>query len=1019
MIKIYKIFAVGVLVLWLPNLLKSQNIDHQFKPFLRAYPSLHKTIVQSDGKIIVVGNVESVGYVKTSGLVRLHTDGSLDMSYTPPHKIWALYYGNGVDTRNRLYLMEERENYSTRLNRILSDGSVDEAFKINEDTGNIHSFDIQGDKCIVNASIWNHRGSENYILRLGEDGKIDSSFTVLQRDKAYMKPVVQADGKVLVYGIENDAPFIIRLNQDGAIDDTFQFTGELRGNHPSIQNIIPQKDGKCIVYGYFDFYNNTPSPGLLRLNADGSLDQNFVLPGPTANAFRNTLSAIFQLPSGKYVVTGYNYEQEKGSFTRLIWLNEDGSLDNTIESHEIFRSFHQNGGSIGSIAYSEGRTLVSGSFYKVDDKQVKGIVAFDESGNIITDFSPDLGGKATIEKAVLAKNGDIILAGNFYEINKVKANSIARISSGGEVVAEFSENIGIGPDGRIEGLAEQKDGKILVGGGFRKFNGQDKSGIIRLNEQGEIDEEFKSDIYLPYVGPGVNDIHVFEDSSILLAGRIEKGYENERYSNLIKVDNKGAIDKSFFPKSQNDWIQISDVLVSDESILIGGTTYKDDWQTVGYLRKLNLDGSLDSTFIVDTKLEPYGIHAISLTKNNTIITAGGHVFGYSDNDVNPIVQSSLEGEVQDIYSVGVNGNSSISEIFPNTDSTYILAGSFNKINRVSRKSLAMFDLKGRVYNDFRFDLDRSAQGVIRENEEHVLVYGSFSQVNDFPGFSGIVRLNIATPRPPSDLLVSVDKAMGIKLQWQDSSDYETGFRIYRQSGDSSAYVLVDSVDANVTTYWDQDVNPASTYAYMVVSIGDTLVSDFSNTARATTSEISLPGAPAGLTVALKNDNLYLSWEDLSDNEIGFIIERAEGDSFVAIDTVFIPSYTDSGINTEAAYRYQVKAYNVAGESAHSEEVTYIPQLITAIGDKIEVSENAFPNPSKGAFTVKVETQGLQKSDLSLYDLQGKAIRGLKVEIDKQSLKLDLSAYQEGVYFLIVHPKALERAKVFRLIRRNQ
>ncbi|WPP52879.1 T9SS type A sorting domain-containing protein [Catalinimonas niigatensis] len=980
-------------------------------------------LLQSDGKIILEGDIESYGYVKTSNIIRLNTDGSMDAAYRLPY-YKEPFMRMKIDSRDRLYLEEYSDDgYSRRLIRMLSNGSRDEEFQIDQSLGYINQFVVQGDKCIAFVDVWNNGVHEISLIRLDDSGKVDGSFSKYSKKDHNIHPVVQSDGKILVYGaayitdengIYHDKPFMARLNENGTIDETFQLKGELKGDYPNIQQVVPQKDGKYIVHGYFDFYDNTPAPGLLRLNADGSLDHSFILPGPTANAFQS-ISSIYQLPSGKYIAVGYDYEYEKGSFRRLIWLNEDGSLNHTLKTHEFYAYSFQSGELYNIISQGE-KILISGGFNRVDDTYVKGIVALDAQGEIITAFAPDLGGKPYISKTIQSKDGGLILAGNFTEINGVEANNIAKLSLSGKADPIFSEHIGKGPSHEVYSLAEQEDGKILVGGGFREFNGQLKSGIVRLHEDGSLDMNFDRNNFLTNLYPNIYAIAIIDNNNIFLGGSINS--YNSNIQDLVKIDSVGAIHTSFQPELDARDFFIYDLAVSEKHIIVGGSSYDSLGYTIGRIEKINLDGTADSTFFAKNSVKPNGINSLLLEKNEMIIAGGNHVYGHGDGDTNPLIQINVEKQFIDMYSVGVNGFSTIREILPAFDTTYILAGQFNKINRVSRKGLAMFDLKGRVYNDFRFDLNGEARGAIREDEEHVLVYGSFSQINGFPGFSGIARINITTPRPPSDLLVSVDKALGIQLQWLDSSDYETGFRIYRQSGENEEYVLIDSVAANVTTYWDQDVDPASTYAYKVLSTGNALASDFSNTARVTTSEINLPTVPVGLSASLNSGSIYLAWEDKSDNEIGFIVERAAGDTFVPIDTVYSNSYTDVQGDLQTEYRYQIKAYNVAGESAYSEKAIYAPQLVTAIGEEIEADERAFPNPSSGIFIVKVETKSLQTSDVSLYSTQGKDMKGFGIEIGNQSIRVDLSAYQEGVYFLKVRTKYSAESKVFRLIRRN-
>jgi|GEM_PF-1345313 len=66
--------------------------------------------------------------------------------------------------------------------------------------------------------------------------------------------------------------------------------------------------------------------------------------------------------------------------------------------------------------------------------------------------------------------------------------------------------------------------------------------------------------------------------------------------------------------------------------------------------------------------------------------------------------------------------------------------------------------------------------------------------------------------------------------------------------------------------------------------------------------------------------LTLSWNDNSDNEEGFKIERSlDGSSFEQIATVAVnvATYTDDTVEDNQSYTYRVRAFNQFGDSGHS------------------------------------------------------------------------------------------------------
>ncbi|WKN42527.1 T9SS type A sorting domain-containing protein [Tunicatimonas pelagia] len=999
-----------------------QNIDPLFNPFIRTHAAANGMVVQSDGKVLVGGDIESVGYEKVPTIVRLTENGQLDKSYQIPYENWQTY-GMSLDSKDRLYLIKESQGWRRDLTRLLANGTVDNQFLVDESIDHVNHITTQKDKCILVISHWDGNAAIERVLRLDENGNIDSSFKEYQMKDAFLKAAVQPDNKILIYGTnyQDNHPIMVRLHEDGKVDEAFQFSGELRGDYPSIANILAQKDGKYLVYGYFNFYSDIPVPGLVRLNKDGSFDNSFILPGPTANAFRGTLRSIQQLSSGKYAALGQNYSGEKGSFYRIIWLNEDGSLDNTLETYELFAAFNQYHWNL-EMDYHQGQLFVSGGFSSVNNIAVKGTIAINEQGQLNTNFLPDLGGKPSVNDAVLTDDGSLIISGNFSEIDGVSTNSIAKLSSDGKVDEAFSSNISIGPKVRINTIALQPDGKVLVGGSFKLSNGHELSGIMRLKSNGKLDQSFSSEINNS--GGGTTNIHLFEDGSMLVAGH-SNYFTNTAYRNLIKLDSTGAVDYSFVPEVE-DGVNISEMLVTEEGILIGGDRWAEvgstgQYTNVGYINKLDFTGRADSTFSKEATVG-YKTTALALTIDNNILAGGMSAGGYGSHDITPIIQMKPNGELIDRFSVGV-GSYEIpffSSIVATSDSTYILTGSYDRINRVARKGLSMFDLKGRVYNDFRFDLDGTSQGILFEDEgrSQAIVYGSFLAINDLSGFSGIARLNLKAPRAPSGLQVSIDESQGIVLQWQDSSDYEMGYRIYRSSENANGYELIDSVGADVTIYVDQNIDPATNYSYRVVSIGDGIVSGNSNAVQVSTSSLSIPKKPEGLNATWSNSSLYLNWNSPVDKVMGHYIERAKGDKFTIIDTVNVGYnyYYDTLANREKAYEYRIKAYNIVGESEYSTRIEYVPALVTSITEEVNFIEKVYPNPSSGVFTLEVDVESISLSTIQVYNTHGALYRDVPYIVGDKEVTVDISSYKTGVYFLVIKNQEGLTPRLFRLLK---
>jgi hypothetical protein len=181
------------------------------------------------------------------------------------------------------------------------------------------------------------------------------------------------------------------------------------------------------------------------------------------------------------------------------------------------------------------------------------------------------------------------------------------------------------------------------------------------------------------------------------------------------------------------------------------------------------------------------------------------------------------------------------------------------------------------------------------------------------------------------------------LEWNDASDNETEFRLYRRDG-AGLFVLIATIPSTDTpgavalvAYQDTGLTPEMTYTYRVTAF-DLAVGESapSNEALVDTGVV-VPDvlAPINLTALLGGDAAAptgeLAWTDMSDNETDFLVYRRDGAApdFILVATVPTTdmagtdvgmTYQDPILDPSTTYTYRVTAYNLAdGESAPSNE----------------------------------------------------------------------------------------------------
>ncbi len=169
------------------------------------------------------------------------------------------------------------------------------------------------------------------------------------------------------------------------------------------------------------------------------------------------------------------------------------------------------------------------------------------------------------------------------------------------------------------------------------------------------------------------------------------------------------------------------------------------------------------------------------------------------------------------------------------------------------------------------------------------------------------------PSVPGGVIVSATSTSQVSVSWNASTD--TG-----GSGLAGYHVYRDGTQVTTTTgasYADSGLSASSLYCYTVVAYDNAgNNSSPSSQACATTMAAAStdPAAPSNLaTMGVTATSITLNWQDNSDNETGFQIQRATSPdgpwSVVGSTGANTTSYTDTGLDPTTTYYYEVVAFN--------------------------------------------------------------------------------------------------------------
>jgi uncharacterized delta-60 repeat protein len=315
--------------------------------------------------------------------------------------------------------------------------------------------------------------STNFIESITEEGDFDGVYQNAEVTSVEVFDIArQADGKAVAAGRRvfgrravSSKLVVFRLEANGALDEDFgngglvEFEDATLGTHNQARAILVDPDGRLVIAGSRD-----DALMVIRLNADGSIDQSFGNGGIFAGAAQdpNAANSLARVSSGGYRVTTAD-----GTSCRVVGLTSNGAVD----------------------------------------------AAYGDAGYALV--APELGGAVSCHSAAAQTDDRLLVAG----MAASQTFAVRLLASGAPDPSFAAVEVPLTMH-EATAVAVAPDGKILIGG-----DGLNGATVMRLQATGELDELFggagRTTIDLPSetgASPWIHDIAVQADGAALVAG---------------------------------------------------------------------------------------------------------------------------------------------------------------------------------------------------------------------------------------------------------------------------------------------------------------------------------------------------------------------------------------------------------------------------------------------------------------------------------------------------------------------
>ncbi|MCL5097864.1 MAG: hypothetical protein M1608_10145, partial [Candidatus Omnitrophica bacterium] len=416
-------------------------------------------------------------------------------------------------------------------------------------------------------------------------------------------------------------------------------------------------------------------------------------PTPGAN---NTVYALEIQPDGKAIIGGDFTAVNAVTRNRVARLNSDGSLDT---------EFKIGTGADGSVAavqiQVDGKILIGGGFTSFNGLTRYSLARLNDNGSLDAAFNPGTGINGPVRAMAVTDQNQVIIGGDFTEINGISRNAIARLNPDGTLDATFDPGSGV--NGTVYAVAAQSDGRLVIGGDFTLVNGLNFNSIARLNSDGSVDPNFN-----PGSGADGAVYALLVRQATTMTTSADSAMGNSSTNVIPTGDSTGTLALNYQFLFDTNTMTTNSLRVYYETNLIQDTTIvvSTNSNTSGsFSVDFGPGQSNEVTIVVNEGFTNSSSWHYTVTITTAQAEAGKIILGgdFNSIDLQPrggIAQLNSDGSLDNDYDPGQGVNNAVYSLAFSQKMQVYLGGAFTTVNGTRRVGIARLLSDGKVDTSF-------------------------------------------------------------------------------------------------------------------------------------------------------------------------------------------------------------------------------------------------------------------------------------------------------------------------------